>query len=91
MITCRKLIKFLDDYVEGDLPEPIRKRFESHIEACASCREYLQTYRKTIELERQALRCQGAPSPEPMPEALVQAILRACREADQSDASGSDP
>lgn len=95
MITCRKLIKFLDDYVAGALPEPVRRRFESHLEACPMCRLYLESYRATIELERAALRCgQGGESakpaeakPEPMPEALVEAILKASRESEAGPSS----
>lgn len=85
MITCRKLIRFLDDYVSGELPEPMRKQFESHLQACPPCKAYLESYRATIELERASLRCSGSAAPEPMPEALVHAILQACREAGEAN------
>jgi len=84
MITCRKLIKFLDDYAAGEMPEPIRKRFEAHIESCPACKAYLESYQATIELERAALRCgeggESAKPAEPMPEQLVKAILQAYHE-----------
>jgi anti-sigma factor RsiW len=83
MITCRKLVRFLDDYIAGEMPEPILKRFESHIASCPMCRAYLESYRATIELERAALRCgqggESAKPAEPMPEQLVKAILEASR------------
>lgn len=74
MLTCRELIDFLMDYVSGELPEAQRREFERHLGVCPPCVAFLDTYRKTIELEKQAMTEPVGTAP-PLPEELVQAIL----------------
>lgn len=76
-MTCRELIEFLADYLEGSLPSEQRAVFEQHLGICSQCVTYLDTYRKTIQLERAAL-CDEAQVADP-PEDLVRAILAARR------------
>ena len=75
LLTCRQLIDFLDDYVEGSQPSDVRAAFEAHLGACRSCRDYLTTYRDTIRLSQAAgdsdATTTGAPAD------LVRAILKA--------------
>ena len=71
-ITCRQLIDFIVDYIEGALDDMSRKDFERHLAVCPSCRAYLASYRETMSLARIVI------SDEPLqdvPEDLVQAIL----------------
>lgn len=71
-ITCRQLIDFIVDYVDGALDEMSQHDFERHLQVCASCRNYLDTYRQTMSLTRIVV------TDEPVddaPEELVQAIL----------------
>lgn len=75
-MTCRQLIDFILDYVEGTLPEPQRQEFERHLAACPSCVAYLDGYRRTIELGRAALAA-GAPAESPAPERLIEAVRAA--------------
>lgn len=74
-MTCREFAEFLDAFVNGTLSEAQRAEFDRHLVLCEACRNYLQSYRKTIELARSAKRdaelAAGAP-PE-----LVRAILAA--------------
>ena len=50
-MTCRQLIEEqLGGYVDGTLGEEEGRQVDSHLGECGSCRSYLQTYRKTIEL-----------------------------------------
>jgi anti-sigma factor RsiW len=51
-ITCKELIAFLDDYVEEALPPARKDEFESHLELCASCVEYLRGYRAAIHMAK---------------------------------------
>ncbi|SOD03296.1 Putative zinc-finger [bacterium JGI 053] len=70
--TCREVLEFLGDYDAGEL-EPLRiAAFERHLELCASCRNYLHSYRVTIELEKDAFCDADLRDP---PEELVAAIL----------------
>ena len=71
-MTCRDLIQFLDDYTEGNLPPDERRRFEEHLAACPQCVRYLDSYRKTIRVSKEA-----AVEEAEVPERLVRAILSA--------------
>ncbi len=79
MITCRELLDFLHDYVEGTLSANDRAKFERHLSVCDPCVHYLAEYRKTIRLAKSAngaKETNDTPA-EPLPEALVRAILEA--------------
>ena len=75
VLTCREVLDFLDDYVEGTLSEDRRRRFAQHLAACEACRGYLSQYADTIRLGRRAY----SPTLADPPEALIRAILRARR------------
>ncbi len=78
MLTCRELFEFLHDYLARDLSLAQRASFELHLTVCKHCREYLATYKKTIDLTCAA--CEPDDDvPEDVPEDLVQAILNARR------------
>ena len=74
MKTCRETMEFLRAYVDGDLPDDERAIFERHLELCPPCIHYLDSYRTTIVLARDACESEDIPSP---PDALVKAILEA--------------
>jgi anti-sigma factor RsiW len=83
-ITCREATDFLAAYLEGELDEPVRREFDLHLGVCAACRDYLEGYRKTVALGREACRCGDAEAKAEMPEDLVSAILNAAKkDADQ--------
>lgn len=73
MITCRELITFLADYIDGALPAAKNAEFERHLAICDSCVEYIATYRETI---RMAKAVEDVPIGDP-PEELVRAIVAA--------------
>lgn len=78
MISCRELVEFLAEYVEGTLPIREREAFEEHLRVCPPCVDYVKMYRATIELGKAA--CGGAAgAPPPMPPELKRAILEARR------------
>ena len=89
MMTCREIADFLMRYLDRELDEVQRREFEHHLELCKPCIHYLDSYRKTIALTRQAFAdlpdqlseqlSQQLPEqlPAQLPEALVQAILAA--------------
>ena len=70
MISCRELISFLLEYLEGTLSQHERARFERHLAVCDSCVAYLRTYETTIRLEKLA-----AIEESDVPEELVAAVL----------------
>jgi anti-sigma factor RsiW len=74
-VTCEHLAEFLMEYVDGRVPDEERFVFDSHIAFCKDCEVYVTNYRHTLDLTRD-LAAPGT-SAEPMPEALVRAILAA--------------
>jgi anti-sigma factor RsiW len=76
-MTCRQLIEFLADYLDGALPADQRAAFERHVGACRACADYLATYRETIRVTRAVAATTGRCNPPPMPDDLVRAITTA--------------
>ncbi len=76
-MTCRELVDFMLEYLEGGLPDDPRRIFEAHLGACPPCQAYLDTYRETIRLGKLACRDPEGPIPADVPEQLVEAILAA--------------
>ncbi|MGZ5475395.1 MAG: anti-sigma factor family protein [Thermoanaerobaculia bacterium] len=72
-ITCRELIEFIADYLEGALDEIQAEDFARHLAICVSCRAYLASYATTIRAGKAVLRYDDTPANAP--EDLVRAIL----------------
>ena len=75
-MTCQELLDFLMEYVEGQLPLGQLETFEEHLRACPPCVHYVDSYRETAGLGRSLCERDDALPPD-VPEALVEAILRA--------------
>jgi predicted anti-sigma-YlaC factor YlaD len=71
-ITCRQLLEYIADYVEGALEEVDALDFERHLQFCHSCRAYLASYKETMTLTRMLATDEPATD---VPEELVAAIL----------------
>jgi anti-sigma factor RsiW len=54
MLTCKEVNGFLEAYVDGRLDTTTKAQFERHINGCETCRTYLQQYRATIDLVKEA-------------------------------------
>jgi len=75
VINCQQLIEFCLDYVEGALPEDEQERFRRHLSRCPDCVTFFETYQKTPEVSRDALK---ASMPESVRES-VRTYLRTLR------------
>lgn len=53
-LTCREVIGILAEYLETALAPEVVRAFEEHLEDCAECVAYVNTYKKTRELTRGA-------------------------------------
>jgi anti-sigma factor RsiW len=69
---CREVLEFLGDYDAGELDPMRTAAFERHLELCASCRNYLHSYRVTIQLEKDAF---DDPELSAPPEELITVLL----------------
>ncbi len=76
-MTCREVYDFLMDYLDGELAPPQAAEFERHLKLCPPCVAYLESYRKTIELERSCCSPPEADAAGQVPEELIRAILAA--------------
>jgi hypothetical protein len=47
-IECRQIAELLGDYLEGTVPAHTRDLIEFHIDGCAPCVAFVNTYRGTI-------------------------------------------
>ncbi len=79
-ITCKELTDFLMEYLDDELDTKRRALFDQHLSICPSCVKYLATYRKTVELGKDAFRSDpDARANCDVPEGLVRAIIAARR------------
>jgi anti-sigma factor RsiW len=77
-MNCREFTEFLHEYLFGSLPAEERAEFDKHLAECPWCVAYLDSYRKTIELEQAAfVAAEDELPPEDVPDELIQAILQA--------------
>ncbi|MDX2130519.1 MAG: zf-HC2 domain-containing protein [Planctomycetota bacterium] len=76
-ITCRELIEFIADYLDGTLPAEARVEFERHLTVCPACVAYLRSYQRTIDASRDALAPSDEPATTVAPPGLVDAIRAA--------------
>ncbi len=72
-MRCRKIIPYLNAYVDGELPERLRCIVEAHLAACKSCRKRLEEIRGIDELFGGTL-----PVP-PVPDGLAARIMAEAR------------
>jgi anti-sigma factor RsiW len=47
-MACRELVRVINAYLDGTLPEHDRRRFDAHLEECPYCVNYLDQMRETI-------------------------------------------
>ena len=80
MMTCRELAEFLMDYLDRELPLRQRVVFEIHLRMCPGCKNYLKSYKETVELGKSICEEPDGPVPQEVPEELVQAIMAARRQ-----------
>jgi anti-sigma factor RsiW len=47
-VDCRRIAELLADYLDGTLPKGQREVIDAHIESCAPCLAFVNTYRCTV-------------------------------------------
>ena len=51
-LECRRIAELLGDYLEGTLPKRLSELLEWHIDGCAPCVAFINTYRGTVHATR---------------------------------------
>ena len=51
-LQCRRIAELLGDYLEGTLPKRTVELLEWHIDGCAPCVAFINTYRGTVNATR---------------------------------------
>jgi len=72
-MECRRIAELLGDYLDGTVPKETRELIEWHIESCAPCVAFVNTYRGTIDA---AKKLQPATIPPELKQRLL-SVLRA--------------
>jgi anti-sigma factor RsiW len=72
-IVCRSGVELLMDYLEGILPPELRAALDEHVAGCPRCTAFVESYRNTPRILREAT---AAPLPPDL-EASLKAFLRA--------------
>lgn len=83
-MSCKDLVDFLSEYLEGELPLHQRIVFASHLAMCPACRAYMATFKQTVALTKEAAQADDCSQ---MPEELIRAI-QAARKAQATDRAG---
>jgi len=72
-LECRQIAELLGEYLDGTLPSHVRELLEFHIDGCAPCVAFVNTYRGTIAATRTL-------PDAPMPIELKKRLLRVLKE-----------
>lgn len=54
-MDCQQIVDLLVEYIDGDLGTSKEQRLENHLDGCPECVEFLDSYRKTGHVCREAL------------------------------------
>lgn len=79
-MECRQIAELLGDYFDGTLPNHLRELLEWHIDGCAPCVAFVNTYRGTIAATR---RLPDAPMPVELKKRLI-AFVKSARDAKEA-------
>jgi anti-sigma factor RsiW len=71
-VACMSGVELLMDYLEGVLPPEVTAALDEHVARCSRCVAFVDSYRKTPRILRDAT---AAPLPEHV-EASLRAFLR---------------
>jgi anti-sigma factor RsiW len=47
---CPRLVSLLSDYIDGRLPDDVRRDLEQHLSGCSDCTTFVGTFRSTVTL-----------------------------------------
>ncbi len=54
-MRCKEVVDLICDYLEGDLPDDVKKELEEHLSMCKPCFKFFKTYSVTSKICRQVI------------------------------------
>lgn len=60
-MNCNEIVKYLSEYIDGELPVEILQEAEQHMENCQNCTAVAKTLRNTIQLYQHTGKARIAP------------------------------
>lgn len=71
-IVCRSGVELIMEYMEGELAPDVRAAIDEHVAGCPRCMAFIETYRETPRIMREATAIE-------MPSDLEVSLLAALR------------
>lgn len=81
LITCKDFLNELNEYLDEECREDVRKELEQHLSECPNCWVICDTTKKTVEIYR-------GMDPCPIPAAVHDRLLTALRKKAQEPPRG---
>jgi anti-sigma factor RsiW len=75
-VTCASGVELLMDYLEGVLLPETARDLEAHVAGCPRCRAYVQSYRETPRIVREAT---AASLPPELGQSLMESLRKRLR------------
>jgi len=73
VITCRKLLSEISNYLDQDIDPAALQELETHMAKCPNCYVVIDTTRKTIQIFRD---CEPYPIPQSLHDRLEEALRK---------------
>jgi predicted anti-sigma-YlaC factor YlaD len=89
-MTCREMIEFLSDYLDGTLPQPAQTVFDRHVHHCSDCMDFLVSYKRSIKMARDSLTVEPCRLPEAIPDDLCAAIMKSWESTAEASRTSGD-
>lgn len=48
--ACPRIVALLSDYLDGRLPDEVRRDLDRHLGGCPECATFVETFRSTVAL-----------------------------------------
>ena len=58
---CKEIEKFISEYIDNQLQDPLKQMIEEHIKICNRCFALLDSLEKTIELSKKLYKKHSVP------------------------------
>jgi len=76
MLNCQEFEEFIDDYIDGRLPESVGRKVYLHLLACGDCRSYIAAYKRSIEMGKALCDKLDSEVPGDVPDELLSVVLK---------------